>query len=65
MQEFTAVEHYVVYWNFEDNMKFTEEMFEYIFTKLNLNKEVEIKDKEGNARMVNFTTPWQRIDYIE
>ncbi|MBT3852620.1 hypothetical protein HOF65_01000 [bacterium] len=46
MQEFTAVEHYAVYWNFEDNMKFTEEMFEYVFSKLNMNKEVEIKDKE-------------------
>ncbi len=65
MQEFTAVEHYAVYWNFEDNMKFTEEMFEYVFSKLNMNKEVEINDKEWNARMVNFTTPWQRIDYVE
>jgi lysyl-tRNA synthetase, class II len=65
MQEFTAVEHYAAYWNFEDNMKFTEEMFDYIFSKVSINKEVEIKDKNGNARMVNFTTPWQRIDYIE
>lgn len=65
MQEFTAVEHYAVYWNFEDNMRFTEEMFDYIFSKLDINREVEIKDKDGNPRMVNFTTPWQRIDYIE
>ena len=65
MQEFTAVEHYAVYWNFEDNMKFTEEMFEYVFSKLNMNKEEKINDKEWNARMVNFTTPWQRIDYVE
>ncbi|MDP2090924.1 MAG: lysine--tRNA ligase [Candidatus Gracilibacteria bacterium] len=65
MQEFTAVEHYAAWWNYEDNMKFTEDMFDYIFNKLNLNREVEIKDKDGNPRMVNFTTPWQRIDYIE
>ena len=65
MQEFTAVEHYAAWWNYEDNMKFTEEMFDYIFTNLKLNREVEIRDKEGNPRIVNFTTPWQRIDYIE
>ncbi|MBT3727588.1 hypothetical protein HOG21_08360 [bacterium] len=65
MQEFTAVEHYAAYWNFEDNMKFTEDIFDYIFSKLDLNREVEIKDKDGNAKMVNFSTPWQRIDYIE
>lgn len=65
MQEFTAVEHYAAWWNYEDNMKFTEEMFDYIFMKLNINREVEINDKEWNPRMVNFTTPWQRIDYIE
>jgi len=45
MQEFTAVEHYAVYWNFEDNMKFTEDMFDYIFDKLDINREVPIKDK--------------------
>ncbi len=64
MQEFTACEHYAAYWNFEDNMKFTEEMFDYIFDKLKFNKEVSIKDKDWNARMVNFTTPWERIDYV-
>jgi len=34
MQEFTAIEHYAVYRNFEDNMKFTEDMFDYIFDTL-------------------------------
>lgn len=65
IQEFTSVEHYAAYWNFEDNMKFTEEMFDYIFKKLKLNREIEIKDKDGNIRTVNFATPWQRIDYIK
>jgi len=46
MQEFSAVEHYAAWWNFEDNIKFTENMFDYIFDKLKLNKKVEIKDKE-------------------
>lgn len=64
VQEFSAIEHYACWWNFEDNIRFTEDMFDYIFAKLKLNKEIEIKDKEGKSRMVNFTTPWERIDYI-
>lgn len=64
MQEFTAVEHYAVYWNFEDNMKFTEDMFDYIFDTMKLDREIKIKDKEGEVQTVNFKTPFERIDYI-
>ncbi len=64
MQEFSFVEHYAAWWNFEDNMKFTEEMFDYIFEKLKLDRTIKIKDKNGIEKTVNFTTPWERIDYI-
>ena len=64
MQEFSVFEHYAAYWNFEDNMKFTEEMFDYIFDTLKLDRKREIIDKDGNAQSVDFTTPWKRIDYI-
>lgn len=65
LQEFTMVEHYAAFWNFEDNMEFTEQMFDYLFAKLNLDKIVKIKDKEWIEREVNFTTPWKKIDYIQ
>ncbi len=66
MQEFAAIEHYACWWNFEDNMKCTEAMFDYIFENIpELKKEVMVKDKQGNERLVNFQTPWQRIDYVE
>lgn len=66
MQEFSAIEHYACYWNFEDNMKFTEKMFEYIFEKIpELSREVLVKDKTWLEKLVNFQTPWQRIDYVE
>lgn len=66
MQEFTMIEHYAAWWNFEDNMRFAETMFEYIFDKIpELKKEIAVKDKQGNERLVNFQTPWQRIDYVE
>ncbi len=66
MQEFTMIEHYAAWWNFEDNMKFIEQMYDYIFENMpELSKIVEVKDKVWNSRTVNFQTPWQRIDYIE
>lgn len=65
IQEFTSLEHYAVYWNFEDNMKFTEELFDYLFEQLNLPKQIEIKDKSWQPQKVDFSTPWERVDYIQ
>ncbi len=64
MQEFSAIEHYAAWWNFEDNMKFTEDMFDYIFDTLGLEREIKIKDKQGIEKLVTFKTPFERIDYI-
>ncbi|USN57898.1 MAG: hypothetical protein H6767_06120 [Candidatus Peribacteria bacterium] len=64
MQEFSVVEHYAAWWNFEDNIRFTEGLFDYLFDKLELERKRQIKDKEGNMKTVDFTTPWQRIDYV-
>jgi len=64
MQEFSVFEHYAAYWNFEDNMSFTENMFDYIFDTLGLERKREIIDKDGSSKMVDFTTPWKKIDYI-
>lgn len=64
VQEFSAFEHYAAYWNFEDNMQFTEDMFDYIFETLGLEKKRRIIDKEWQEKQVDFSTPWQRIDYI-
>lgn len=65
LQEFTQVEHYAVYWNYEDNMRFTEEMFDYLFAELGLSKQLKVKDKDGIEREVDFTTPRERIDYTK
>lgn len=66
MQEFSAIEHYSCWWNYEDNMKFTESMFDYVFKNIpEFSKEIEVKDKNWNPKMVNFQTPWQRVDYVK
>lgn len=65
LQEFTQVEHYAVYRNYEDNMKFTEKMFDYIFDNMWIERKFDVKDKDGNIKQVDFTTPWERIDYTK
>lgn len=65
LPEHTHLEHYTAYWNYEDNMKFTEQMFDYLFEALGLEKKIIIKDAEGNEQEVDFTTPWKRINYID
>ncbi|MEI6288669.1 MAG: lysine--tRNA ligase [bacterium] len=65
LPEHTHLEHYCAYWNFEDNIKFTERLFDYIFDRLKLDKDIEVEDREGKKQKVDFTTPWQRVDFIE
>ena len=65
MQEFTSAEHYACWWNFEDNMEFTQKMFDYIFDKMKIQKKIKIKDKDSKEKIVPFTTPWKKIDYIK
>jgi lysyl-tRNA synthetase, class II len=65
LPEHTHLEHYCAYWNFEDNIKFTERMFDYIFDKLGLDRTIEIEDREGKKQAVNFMTPWPRVNFID
>jgi lysyl-tRNA synthetase class 2 len=60
LQEFTMLEHYAAYWNYEDNMKFTEGLFEFLLKELMGTTKVTIKDHEGNPAEVDFKTPWPR-----
>lgn len=65
LQEFTMIEHYCAFWDYEDNMKFTERMFEYVLKKLLGTTKVKIKDREGNEVEVDFKTPWPRVKFAE
>lgn len=65
-QEFSVAEHYAAYWNYEDNMRFTEKMFDYLFAHVPwLSRKVNVADKQWVVKEVDFTTPWQRIDYTQ
>ncbi len=65
LQEFTMVEHYGCYWDYEDNMKFTERMFDWIMDKLLGTKKVQMKDRDGNEVEIDFTTPWPRLKFTD
>jgi lysyl-tRNA synthetase class 2 len=65
LQEFTQVEHYAVYRNYEDNMRFTEKMLDYVFDTMQLPRTLKVKDKEGVEKEVTFKTPFARIDYTK
>lgn len=65
LQEFTMVEHYAAYWNYEDNMKFIERMINSLFERLKLGKVIQIKDRDGNIQDVDFGAVWERIDYMK
>ncbi len=65
LPEHTHLEHYAAYWSFEDNITFTERMFDFIFEQAGISKQVPLKDREGNEHIVDFTTPWKRVDFID
>lgn len=65
LQEFTMIEHYAAYWDYEDNMKFTERMFAAVLKKLMGALKVKIKDHEGKEVEIDFTPPWPRRKFTE
>lgn len=58
--EFTMIEFYWAYHRYTDLMEITEELFEYLFSNLNLSKTINYGDKE-----VNFSTPFTKIGYVD
>lgn len=61
LQEFTMSEHYAVYWNYEDNMDFTEKMFHYLLKETMGTTKVQIPDRDGELHEVDFGKKWERI----
>ncbi len=58
LQEFTMLEYYASYFDYNDNMNFVEKMFEHCLIRLFGTLKIKIYDKE-----IDFKTPWPRIDY--
>lgn len=60
LQEFTQVEWYASYWNFEDNIKFYTEFIKSLILELTGSLEVYYQ-----GMTLNFNGDWERINYVE
>ncbi len=65
LQEFTMLEYYVAYWNFEDNMDFTEELLKHVIKSSMGTLELIINDREGNPQKIDFGNKWPRHSFVE
>lgn len=65
LQDFTMVEHYCAYWDYQQNMEFTEKMLTSIIQKLKGTLKLKITDRDGITNEVDFTLPWKRVSFRE
>src|SRR3989338_3945507 len=61
LQDFTMAEHYAAYWNYEDNIAFTEMLFSHLLKQLLGSLKVEIKNRAGALAKIDFVPPWPRV----
>jgi lysyl-tRNA synthetase class 2 len=58
--EFTAIEFYWAYKTYIELMEITEELFDYLFDTLNLDKKLKYGDME-----IDFSTPFKKISWVD
>lgn len=58
--EFSMMEIYQAYADYNDMMELTEQLFEYVAKKVNGTTKVKIKDTE-----IDFKAPWKRMTMLE
>lgn len=61
LQEFTMCEHYAAYWDFEDNMQFTEQMLSSLLKTTRGSTTVKIRNREGALIEADFSGEWPKI----
>jgi lysyl-tRNA synthetase class 2 len=58
--EFTMMEFYVAYWDYNDLMKFSEELFSYLAKEIRGSYKVKFGDYE-----IDFTPPFRKVRYFD
>jgi lysyl-tRNA synthetase class 2 len=60
LQDFTMVEWYAAYWNYQDNMDFTQGLILHLLDDVVGSRLIRHGDRD-----IDFTPPWPRIDLLE
>ncbi len=63
LQEFTMLEHYAAYWDYEDNMEFTEKYISHAIKELFGTLKIKVRSRDGSTKTVDFKTPWPRKEF--
>jgi len=58
--EFTSIEFYWAYHNYQDLMKITEDLYDYLFDHLNMDRKLIYGELE-----IDCTTPFAKVPFIE
>lgn len=58
LPDFTLLEYYVAYWNYEDNMNFTEKLLKHLLMEIKSSLEIEY-----DGIKINFDGNWERISF--
>ncbi len=58
LQEFTLLEYYCAFWNYEDNMRFTEKLLAEVIAAATGSPVVKFQGGE-----IDFTPPWPRVAF--
>ncbi|MFH1536616.1 MAG: lysine--tRNA ligase [Patescibacteria group bacterium] len=59
LQDYTQMEFYMAYTNYEEGMKLVEEMYKYVIAKTFGKLKFKIKDFD-----LDFSQKWEKIDYV-
>jgi len=54
LQDFTILEYYAAYWNYEDNMRFTEKLIKHVLNKVNGSLKLSYRN-----RVIDFGKKWE------
>lgn len=58
LQDFTMLEYYCAYWNYEDNMRFTQALFKYVLQEVMGQLVITVQGKE-----IDFGGEWPRLSF--